>query len=297
MIGKDLEELQKQIKNISKKNDELKKLNKAQARIINKISNKEFLRKYIEEDKIISKIVEILEFCVFKAHRKTLRDFLKEEYKLETDNMKGYELEAAAINLYKFEHTSLNTVDKKLEELKVLKLVDFNDDNYYIKATDLLITVRKKEYGRINNSIKDEKDLIIDTKDKLFAYRFTFKNNYLTKNKELIHQFKVLNSIYAINQNVFVIGRRGREDLPALKRRVRKLINSDLVDTTSKIDRNDNRYKELLELNNENVFNLLEEHERDVQIPIILYISKEMKVNLNDIVSLMGANPIHIIRY
>ena len=60
--------------------------------------------------------------------------------------------------------------------MKVLKLIEFNDDNYHIKATDLLITIRSKEYKRTNSSIKDEDELIADTEDKLFSYRFTLEN-------------------------------------------------------------------------------------------------------------------------
>ena len=68
--------------------------------------------------------------------------------------MESHELEAAAINLYRFQNTTDKTINKKLEELKVLKLIEFNDDNYHIKATDLLITIRSKEYKRTNSSIK-----------------------------------------------------------------------------------------------------------------------------------------------
>lgn len=305
MIDKKIETLQKeelkllnkQMEDLSKEKKKLTKLNQTQARIINKIVNKEFLRKYIEEDETISKIIEILAFCSFKVHRKTFKNFLKNEYTLVVDDMKSHELEAVASNSYKFEGITSKTIDKKLEELKILRLIEFEDDNYYIKATDLLITIIKKEYGRINNSIKNEKELIMETEDKLFAYRFTIESDYLTENKELINKFKFFNSIYTIEQNIFVLGRRGSEDLSALKRRVMKMIRSDLVDTSNIIDRNDNRYKELLEPGNENVFNLLKEHEQNAYIPIIIYISKKMKVNLNDIASLIVLNPVHIVRY
>ena len=67
-----------------------------------------------------------------------------------------------------------------------------------------MITIRNKEYKRINRTIKNESQLIIETEDKLFAYRFTLKNDYLTKNRELIDEFKIYNNIYAIDENIFV---------------------------------------------------------------------------------------------
>lgn len=151
MLYKDIELLKKeQVKKLNKEKKKLKKLNDAQSRIINKIVNHDFLRKYIKEDKTISKIVEILEFCSFKVHRNTFKNFLTKEYKIEEDDdMLIHQLEAELINLHRFEHTTVKTIDKKLEELKALKLIEFNDDNYYIKATDLLITITKKEYKRI----------------------------------------------------------------------------------------------------------------------------------------------------
>ena len=132
----------------------------------------------------------MLEYCEFKVHRATFKNFLKEEYKLDVDDMKDHELEAAAINLYRFQHITSRTIDKKLEELKVLKLIEFNDDNNYIRGTDLLITIINKEYKRINRTIKNKNQLILETEDKLFSYRFKLDNNeYLTKNKELIDKY------------------------------------------------------------------------------------------------------------
>jgi hypothetical protein len=293
----ELKLLNKQIEELNREKKKLKKLNNTQSRIINKTVNQEFLRKYIKEDETISKIVEILEFCSFKVHRDTFKNFLKKKYKLEVDDMESHELEAAAINLYRFQNTTDKTINKKLEELKVLKLIEFNDDNYHIKATDLLITIRSKEYKRTNSSIKDEDELIADTEDKLFSYRFTLENDYLNENKELIDKFKVFNSIYVMDLNRFVLGRRGSEDLPALRRRILKMISSELVDTSNLIDTNDHRYKELLESGKENIFNLSENHEEKTHIPIIIYISKKMKINLKDITELIDLNPIQIIKY
>ena len=152
----ELKSLNDQIEELTKENKKLIKLNDTHARIINKTVNHDFLRKYIKEDEIISKIVEMLEYCEFKVHRATFKNFLKEEYKLDVDDMKDHELEAAAINLYRFQHITSRTIDKKLEELKVLKLIEFNDDNNYIRGTDLLITIINKEYKRINSTIKNK---------------------------------------------------------------------------------------------------------------------------------------------
>ena len=75
--------------------------------------------------------------------------------------------------------------------------------------------------------------------------------------------------------NRFVLGRRGSEDLPALRRRILKMISSELVDTSNLIDTNDHRYKELLESGKENIFNLSENHEEKTHIPIIYILVKK----------------------
>ena len=71
----ELKLLNKQIEELNREKKKLKKLNNTQSRIINKTVNQEFLRKYIKEDETISKIVEILEFCSFKVHRDTFKNF------------------------------------------------------------------------------------------------------------------------------------------------------------------------------------------------------------------------------
>lgn len=295
----ELELLKEQVANLIKEKNEIKKLNAIQSRIINKTVNHDFLRKYIKEDEIISKIVEMLEYCGFKAHRATFKNFLKEEYRLDVDDMKDHELEAAAINLYRFQNATSRTIDKKLEELKALKLIDFDNNNYYIRGTDLLITIRNKEYKRINRTIKNESQLIIETEDKLFAYRFTLKNDYLTKNRELIDEFKIYNNIYAIDENIFVLGRRSSEDLPALIRRLSNMIKSDLVNTENLGESDEDGYEELLKQSDDNLFNLPSDKTLNTHLLITIYISKKIKVNLKDITQAFSrvANPIQIIRY
>ena len=295
----ELELLKEQVANLIKEKNEIKKLNAIQSRIINKGANHDFFRRYIKEDEIISKIVEMLEYCGFKAHRATFKNFLKEEYRLDVDDMKDHELEAAAINLYRFQNVTSRTIDKKLEELKALKLIDFDNNNYYIRGTDLLITIRNKEYKRINRTIKNESQLIIETEDKLFAYRFTLKNDYLTKNRELIDEFKIYNNIYAIDENIFVLGRRSFEDLPALIRRLSNMIKSDLVNTENLGESDEDGYEELLKQSDDNLFNLPSDKTLNTHLLITIYISKKIKVNLKDITQAFSrvANPILIIRY
>ena len=295
----ELKSLNDQIEELTKENKKLIKLNAIQSRIINKTVNHDFLRKYIKEDEIISKRVEMLEYCGFKAHRATFKNFLKEEYRLDVDDMKDHELEAAAINLYRFQNATSRTIDKKLEELKALKLIDFDNNNYYIRGTDLLITIRNKEYKRINRTIKNESQLIIETEDKLFAYRFTLKNDYLTKNRELIDEFKIYNNIYAIDENIFVLGRRSSEDLPALIRRLSNMIKSDLVNTENLGESDEDGYEELLKQSDDNLFNLPSDKTLNTHLLITIYISKKIKVNLKDITQAFSrvANPIQIIRY
>ena len=295
----ELELLKEQVANLIKEKNEIKKLNAIQSRIINKGANHDFFRRYIKEDAIISKIVDMLEYCGFKAHRATFKNFLKEEYRLDVDDMKDHELEAAAINLYRFQNVTSRTIDKKLEELKALKLIDFDNNNYYIRGTDLLITIRNKEYKRINRTIKNESQLIIETEDKLFAYRFTLKNDYLTKNRELIDEFKIYNNIYAIDENIFVLGRRSFEDLPALIRRLSNMIKSDLVNTENLGESDEDGYEELLKQSDDNLFNLPSDKTLNTHLLITIYISKKIKVNLKDITQAFSrvANPIQIIRY
>ena len=295
----ELELLKEQVANLIKEKNEIKKLNAIQSRIINKGANHDFFRRYIKEDEIISKIVEMLEYCEFKVHRATFKNFLKEEYRLDVDDMKDHELEAAAINLYRFQNVTSRTIDKKLEELKALKLIDFDNNNYYIRGTDLLITIRNKEYKRINRTIKNESQLIIETEDKLFAYRFTLKNDYLTKNRELIDEFKIYNNIYAIDENIFVLGRRSFEDLPALIRRLSNMIKSDLVNTENLGESDEDGYEELLKQSDDNLFNLPSDKTLNTHLLITIYISKKIKVNLKDITQAFSrvANPIQIIRY
>ena len=295
----ELELLKEQVANLIKEKNEIKKLNAIQSRIINKGANHDFFRRYIKEDEIISKIVEMLEYCGFKAHRATFKNFLKEEYRLDVDDMKDHELEAAAINLYRFQNVTSRTIDKKLEELKALKLIDFDNNNYYIRGTDLLITIRNKENKRINRTNKNESQLIIETEDKLFAYRFTLKNDYLTKNRELIDEFKIYNNIYAIDENIFVLGRRSFEDLPALIRRLSNMIKSDLVNTENLGESDEDGYEELLKQSDDNLFNLPSDKTLNTHLLITIYISKKIKVNLKDITQAFSrvANPIQIIRY
>ena len=297
----ELKSLNDQIEELIKEKNEIKKLNAIQSRIINKGANHDFFRRYIKEDEIISKIVEMLEYCEFKVHRATFKNFLKEEYKLDVDDMKDHELEAAAINLYRFQHITSRTIDKKLEELKVLKLIEFNDDNNYIRGTDLLITIINKEYKRINRTIKNKNQLILETEDKLFSYRFKLDNNeYLTKNKELIDKFKIYNNIYVIDENIFVLGRINSEDLPALRRRLWNMIKSDLVNTNNLGKSDEVGYEELLKQNNDNIFNLPTDKGLNTCLLVTIYISKKIKINIEDIVGLLESkipNPIQIIRY
>ena len=183
--------------------------------------------------------------------------------------------------------------------MKALKLIDFDNNNYYIRGTDLLITIRNKEYKRINRTIKNESQLIIETEDKLFAYRFTLKNDYLTKNRELIDEFKIYNNIYAIDENIFVLGRRSFEDLPALIRRLSNMIKSDLVNTENLGESDEDGYEELLKQSDDNLFNLPSDKTLNTHLLITIYISKKIKVNLKDITQAFSrvANPIQIIRY
>ena len=262
---------------MSKEIKEIKKINSIQARIINKIVNHETLRTYIEEDEIIFNIVEMLEFCSFKVHRNTFKKFLTDKYEIDIDNMKDHELEAAAINFYRFNNITPRTLNKKLEEMKYLKLIEYEDDNEHILATDLLITIKNKGYTRYNKSIKDESKLIMETEDKLFAYRFTIENNYITKNKDFIEQLNIYNSVYVIDKNIFILGRRGSEDLSALQRRIKKIFESNLIDKET-----------IIEINRERT-----------HIPIIIYVSEKMKFKIEDIKHLTDRmfNSIEIIRY
>ena len=53
-------------------------------------------------------------------HRDTFKNFLKKKYKLEVDDMESHELEAAAINLYRFQNTTDKTINKNLKSWKFL---------------------------------------------------------------------------------------------------------------------------------------------------------------------------------
>ena len=78
------------------------------------------------------------------------------------------------------------------------------------------------------------------------------------------------------------------------------MINSDLVETSKFVDKNDSRYQELLEQSKDSIFNLPQEHEVNTHIPIVMYISKKMKINLEDIIEVLELkfyNPFQIIRY
>ena len=238
---------------MSKEIKEIKKINSIQARIINKIVNHETLRTYIEEDEIIFNIVEMLEFCSFKVHRNTFKKFLTDKYEIDIDNMKDHELEAAAINFYRFNNITPRTLNKKLEEMKYLKLIEYEDDNEHIIATDLLITIKNKGYTRYNKSIKDESKLIMETEDNIY------------------------NSVYVIDKNIFILGRRGSEDLSALQRRIKKIFESNLIDKET-----------IIEINRERT-----------HIPIIIYVSEKMKFKIEDIKHLTDRmfNSIEIIRY
>ena len=133
----------------------------------------------------------------------------------------------------------------------------------------------------------------------MFAYRFTLKNDYLTKNRELIDEFKIYNNIYAIDENIFVLGRRSFEDLPALIRRLSNMIKSDLVNTENLGESDEDGYEELLKQSDDNLFNLPSDKTLNTHLLITIYISKKIKVNLKDITQAFSrvANPIQIIRY
>ena len=110
---------------------------------------------------------------------------------------------------------------------------------------------------------------------------------------------KIYNNIYAIDENIFVLGRRSFEDLPALIRRLSNMIKSDLVNTENLGESDEDGYEELLKQSDDNLFNLPSDKTLNTHLLITIYISKKIKVNLKDITQAFSrvANPIQIIRY
>lgn len=260
----------------NKESINLKKLIETQSRIINKVLSHDIIREYIKGDVQIAKIVESLEFCSYKVHKDALKDFIT-KYKFNIDQIKEHEYEAVAINGYKFTSVTEKVFNRKLEELEYLKLIQFDDCNENIVATDLLRTIRNRSYKRRNKSVPDGSKFSMLTEDKLLAYQYYLSNDYLRENEELISKFSIYNNIYFIDKNIFVLGRKPSEELTDVKKRLEKVLKSKLIDKDVKLNDKGEVY----------------------YIPIIIYISKNMKIGLEDLEDIQEKmlNTIEIIRY
>ena len=78
------------------------------------------------------------------------------------------------------------------------------------------------------------------------------------------------------------------------------MIKSDLVNTNNLGKSDEVGYEELLKQNNDNIFNLPTDKGLNTCLLVTIYISKKIKINIEDIVGLLESkipNPIQIIRY
>lgn len=229
----DYNELTKEelIKELKKVNEELS----TTSRLLKKFSTDEILKNYISNDEHIRTIIKIFKATQDTLHKATLKRFATDtKKKLISKNM--YENTAHQNNVDKklYDTMSPNTFDKKIRELKALRLLKEEEGDYSISITDKLATLikgdkNKTEYQqkngvRVTRSTKDESELMFESEDKIAAARLK-----VTRPKEDvtedIKKFERYKYIYKLNYNTFMIARKLNETEELLKKRIDLVFN------------------------------------------------------------------------
>lgn len=212
---------------------ELIKVNKELAttsRLLRKFSTDEILKDYISNDEHIKTIVKMFKSTQDTLHKGTLKRFATDtKKKLILEDM--YENKAHKNNVDKklYDTMSPNTFDKKIRELKVLRLVKEEEGDYSISITDKLATLiksnkNKTEYQkqngvRVTRSTKDESELKFESEDKIIASRLRVPD--INENmEEEFEKFERYKYIYKLNYNTFMIARKIKETEEDLKKRI-----------------------------------------------------------------------------
>lgn len=234
-IDIELQLLKKEVENLKKENKLLKKQIDTQESIINNfaLNDKDKIKKYIDENNSLQLIIKALEFSNYKVHRQAFKRFITNKDAIDISILNDEQLANAIID-EKYRVITTKILNKRLEELKILGLVDFDKENYHLIGTDALATMmNNNEYTRVIKSIPDESLLKYTTEDKLISYRLQDKeylNELLETDKQDIDKFKIYHNIHVVSNNKFVIGRKSNECEKKLYQRIAMLLKSSLID-------------------------------------------------------------------
>lgn len=248
----------------TKKIKSLEKQIAIQKNLINKfiLTDKDKIKNYIDENLVVNIIISALEFNNFKVHRQAFKNFLTSEKYMNLDLLNTDELEIA-LTSNKYTLITMKTLNQRLEELKTLGLLEFDNKNNYIIGTDLLATMIKGKYTRVNKSIPNGLVFKYKTEDKLLLYRLYDKEYRKTLSKEdliQIEKFEIYKNVYVASENRFIIGRIEKESEDKVYKRLVYVL-------TSKFNNRESKYNgEILEYKD-----------------TILYIHKSIKITEKDL--------------
>ena len=204
---------------------------KLKDKLINKLTTDKILKEYLNGDEVIKSIVELIKSTQFILHKSTLKKFMTNE------NLLQYELiettkQSQKLNKEQYLITTTKTLNKKLEELKSLKLIETSKQDYAITATDKLLKLILEDTKRVKKSTKDESELKIITEDKLIAARL----NVIKNKDEITQKMERYKYIYKVETCSYVIGRKLDETTELIKKRIDylvKQINFDIANNKS----------------------------------------------------------------
>ena len=216
-MEKRIEELEEEME---KRIEELEEEIKLRDKLIKQLTTDEILKEYLYSDEVIKSIVELIKSTQFILHKSTFKSFMTNADLLQHELLES-EKQYNKINKEHYLITTEPTLNKKLHELKVLKLIETSKGDYTITATDKLAKLIKDESKRVYKSAKDENELRMITEDKLIAARL----NVLENKDKIAEKMERYKYIYKVDEYSYVLGRKEKETLESIKKRIDYLVN------------------------------------------------------------------------
>lgn len=198
---------------------ELEKENKLKDKLIKQLITDEILKEYISSDEVIKSFIELIRDTQFILHKSTLKEFMTNENLLQYELLESQK-QYKKIDKEQYLITTEKTLNKKLDELKALKLIEISKKDYSITATDKLASIIREEATRVNKSTKSDEELKIITEDKLIAARL----NVLDEKDEITKMMERYKYIYKVDEYSYVLGRKKDETLESIKKRIDYLV-------------------------------------------------------------------------
>lgn len=205
---------------MEKRIEDLEEEIKLRDKLIKQLTTDEILKEYLYSDEVNKSVVELFKSTQFILHKSTLKKFMTNENLLQYELLES-EKQYKKIDKEQYLITTEKTLNKKLNELKVLKLIETFKEDYTITATDKLARIIKNENKRVYKSTKNENELRMITEDKLIAARL----NVLENKDEIADKMERYKYIYKVDEYSYVLGRKENETLELIKKRIDYLVN------------------------------------------------------------------------